>query len=119
MKKHSWRFGFISIVCGSIVATGWAADVTKGQALYASKCAMCHAKDLKGNPAIAKMKNLDLPALNLVKKETQLKKDNELADTITKGNGKMTAVKNLSADDVTNVIAYVRSIGGASSEKPK
>jgi mono/diheme cytochrome c family protein len=119
MKRNTLCFGFMTVVCGSILATGWAADVPKGQTLYATKCAMCHAKDLKGNPAMAKVLKVDAVKLNLASKETQAKTDAELIATTTKGDGKMPAQeKKLTADEIANIIAYVHSAGGA-GEKAK
>src|ERR1700690_3204832 len=84
-----------------------AADAQKGKEVFEKKCAMCHAKDLKGNPAMAKMYKLDQSALNLVKKETQEKKDADLIATTTKGKGKMPAQEGkLPADDIANAVAY-------------
>ena len=113
MKTYSWKLSFL-MLAGLIVAGPLtAADVAKGKDVFEKKCAMCHAKDLTGNPAMAKMYKLDPSALNLVKKDTQDKKDAELIATTTKGKGKMPAQEaKLSADDIANAVAYTRTATG-------
>src|ERR1039457_460985 len=64
-----------------------------GAKIYAAKCAACHAKDGKGNPAMAKLFKLEPSAVNLTKKETQDKKDTELVAITTDGKEKMPAQK--------------------------
>jgi len=111
-----------ALVVLSIMTAGiaGAADVQKGKTLFDTKCAMCHAKDLKGNPSMAKMYKLDVSALNLVKKETAAKTDADLIATTTKGKGKMPAQEGkISTDDIANIIAYVRSMGAPPAEKGK
>jgi cytochrome c6 len=91
-----------------------AADSAKGKDVYEKKCAMCHAKDLKGNPAMAKVFKLDPSALSLVSKTVQDQKDADLIATTTKGKGKMPAQEGkLSSDDIANSIAYIRSAAPA------
>ena len=52
-------FGLLSAVLVLASVPLPAADATKGKDVFEKKCAMCHAKDLKGNPAMAKMYKLD------------------------------------------------------------
>jgi mono/diheme cytochrome c family protein len=93
-----------------------AADVQKGQILYAAKCAACHAKDLKGNPAMSKVLKVDAAKLSLVSKEVIAKADADLIATTTKGKDKMPAQeKKLKAEEIADIIAYVRSVGGSNS----
>ena len=114
MYKILKAFGVLSGVLLFTSASLPAADAAKGKEVFEKKCAMCHAKDLKGNPAMAKMFKLDQSALNLVKKDTQDKKDADLITITTKGKGKMPAQEGkLSADDIANTVAYIRSAAGA------
>jgi cytochrome c6 len=107
------KLGFLSLIGWVAAASLYAADATKGKEVFDKKCAMCHAKDLKGNPAMAKMFKLDPSALNLVKKETQAKKDADLITITTKGKGKMPPQEGkLSSDDIANAAAYIRSPSG-------
>jgi len=112
--KISYRsLGVVSGIVGMAAASLLAADAQKGKEIFEKKCAMCHAKDLKGNPAMAKMYKLDPSALNLLKKETQDKKDADLIATTTKGKGRMPAQEGkLSAEDIAGAVAYIRSASG-------
>src|ERR1035438_5248230 len=115
MRHELKLVGFVSAVFLLSSLTVLAADATKGKEVFEKKCAMCHAKNLKGNPAMAKMYKLDPSALSLVKKETQDKKDADLIATTTKGKGKMPAQEGkLTSDEIANVVAYVRSVGSSS-----
>ena len=114
MKIDYRQLGLVSALFGLTAVSLYAADAAKGKEVFEKKCAMCHAKDLKGNPAMAKMYKLDQAALSLVKKETQDKKDADLIATTTKGKNKMPAQQGkLSADDIANAVAYVRSVAGS------
>ena len=110
MKKGSKRLGVL-VTAGMLTIAGgtaaWAADAKAGKATYDKLCASCHAADGKGNPAMAKtMKGLDI-----VTKETQAKKDDQLLKVIVQGEGKMPASgKNLNKQEQTDLLAYVRSL---------
>jgi mono/diheme cytochrome c family protein len=110
MHSSLKRFGVLSFI--GVVASGplGAADAVKGKVIFDTKCAMCHAKDLKGNPAMAKMFKLENAELNLLKKETRDKKDADLIAITTKGKNKMPAQEaKLSPEDIANAVAYIRS----------
>ena len=82
----------------SLAGTGLAAD---GAALYASKCAACHAKDGKGSPVGKKMGAPDISAT----------KDDEkkIEGVIENGKGKMSAFKGkLSPEEIQAVAKYVK-----------
>ncbi len=85
------------------------ADVAK---TYAAKCASCHGKDLKGNPAMAKAFKLEPARLSLVSKQTLNKTDEELNAITAKGEGKMPAYAGkLKAEDIAALTAYIRKVG--------
>jgi mono/diheme cytochrome c family protein len=110
MKKYSWKLSLIALAGAVVAGPLGAADVAKGKEVYEKKCAMCHAKDLKGNPAMAKVYKLDPSALSLVSKQVLDQKDADLIATTTKGKGKMPAQGGkISPDDIANSIAYIRS----------
>ncbi len=110
MNKGSKRLGVL-VTAGMLAIAGgsaaWSADAKAGKATYDKLCASCHAADGKGNPGMAKtMKGLDI-----VGKDTQAKKDDQLLKVIVEGEGKMPASgKNLSKEEQANVLAYVRSL---------
>jgi cytochrome c6 len=74
-------------------------------ALYKSKCAMCHGADGKGETPAGKSLKLKDLASDDVQKAT----DAEIAEVITNGKGKMKAVKGVTADQVKDLVAYVRA----------
>ncbi len=83
-------------------------DAAKGQSAYARACAKCHAADGSGVPAIGKALKVELKPLGGA--DVQRKSDDQIKKDISEGTGKMVKVAGLSADDVTNVIAYVRTL---------
>ena len=88
---------------------GWSAETKAGKATYDKLCVSCHGADGKGNPAMAKA--MGEKGLNIVGKDTQGKKDDQLLKVITEGAGKMPASgKNLSKQEQTDVLSYTRSL---------
>ncbi len=97
------------MVVGIFAVSGSAAgDATKGKTAYIRACQKCHGADGSGVPAIAKALKVEMKPLGGA--EVQKKTDDELKKDITEGTGKMQKVAGLSADDVTNIIAYVRTL---------
>ncbi|HVO93624.1 MAG TPA: cytochrome c [Terriglobales bacterium] len=98
--------------CALTIATSshaWSADAKPGKATYDKLCVSCHGADGKGNPAMAKA--LGEKGLNIVAKEVQAKKDDELLKVIVDGAGKMPASgKNLSKQEQKDVLSYTRSL---------
>ena len=87
----------------------WSADAKAGKATYDKLCVSCHGADGKGNPAMAKA--LGEKGLNVVAKDVQAKKDDELLKVIVEGAGKMPASgKNLSQQEQKDVLSYMRSL---------
>jgi mono/diheme cytochrome c family protein len=85
-----------------------AADTHPGKAHYDKLCASCHGPDGKGNPAM--IKAMGEKGLNIVTKEVQAKKDDELLKIIVEGKGKMPAQKSLTKEEQKQVLGYVRSL---------
>lgn len=96
---------FAILLVGAPLAFGGAAE---GKDLFAKRCRACHGPDGKGNPGIAKM--LKVTFVPLGSKEIQAKSDAELKKIITEGKGKMKAVTGLSAAQVSDIIAFVRTL---------
>jgi mono/diheme cytochrome c family protein len=106
MKKAVVAALFLTLI---ISAGAFAAgDATAGKDVYAKRCQACHAADGNGNAALAKAMNATIPPLP--SKEVQAQSDGDLGKVITAGKGKMKPVAGLSAADVTNVVAYIRSL---------
>ena len=76
------------------------AGFAQGDALYKSKCAMCHGADGK------KAAGHDLSSADVQKQS-----DADLAAIITGGKpSKMPPYKSLSADDVKGLVTYIRTL---------
>jgi mono/diheme cytochrome c family protein len=75
--------------------------------LYKANCVVCHAADGSGNSPSGKA----LKAKDLRSDEVQKKSDAELADGITKGQGKMPPFgKKLKPEQIQQLVSYVRQL---------
>ena len=83
------------------------ADTAAAEATYKAKCAMCHGPDGKGETATGKM----MKVKDFSSEEVQKMSDADLSSAISSGKGKMAAFKTLSADQVKDLVAYVRAFG--------
>src|SRR5271154_4663344 len=70
-----------------------------GGTLYKAKCGMCHGPD-----------GTKIAAHDLQSATVQGMSDADLAAIITNGKGKMPASKSLKADEVKELVAYVRAL---------
>jgi len=93
---------------GAAGITMYAADAAAGKALYDKKCKTCHGPTGDGNPGMAKALNVQFKEFSGA--DIQKMSDGDLKKVITMGSGKMKAVAGLSDDDVSNAIAFVRSL---------
>jgi cytochrome c len=91
-----------------LFAPAWAADAGEGAKLFAAKCRNCHGPTGDGNPAIAKAMKVDLKPLGSA--EVQKKSDADLKMIISKGTGKMKAMADISAGDLDNLVAHLRTL---------
>lgn len=94
------------VLSGNALAAG--GDAAAGKTVFDSKCKTCHGADGKGNAAIAKAMSVTLP--DMTSPAVQSKTDDEIKKQITEGAGKMKPVKGLTDEQITNVIAFVRSL---------
>jgi mono/diheme cytochrome c family protein len=121
MKK---RFLIVSLVC-AIAAIAAFQSVGAGSinsrapkmdaaATYQSQCAKCHREDGKGIESLPDIPNFTDAAWQ--SKHT----DKELSDAISGGKGIMPPYKDkLSAAEITGLVKYIRTLGGASKSKKK
>lgn len=108
MKKISCVALFFAFIVSPAVFANGAADASAGKDVFAKHCVSCHGADGKGNDAVAKMMKVTIPPLG--SKEVQALSDADLSKVITEGKGKMPAMKTLSSADVSNVVAFIRSL---------
>ncbi len=74
---------------------------------YKAKCASCHGADGAGQTGFGKAAHLH----DLRSDEVQKASDAEMADTISKGKGKMPGyAKQLSQDQIKGLVSYIRGL---------
>ena len=98
---------FGSMVLIALLGVAYA-GAPEGKTVFAAKCQACHGANGEGKAAIAKMFNVTMPALG--SKEIQAKSDADLKKTITAGHGKMKPVTGLDDKQVSDVVAFVRTL---------
>jgi cytochrome c6 len=86
----------------SLMSSPAKADVAGGAATFKAKCAGCHGAEGKGNPA---MKTADMASADVQKKS-----DADLSGIITNGKPPMPAYKTLTAEQVKDLVGYIRSL---------
>ena len=92
-----------------VSTTAWAAgDAKAGATAYSAKCKTCHGASGEGNAGMAKAMKWELKHLGdpAVQKRT----DADLKKVMGEGVGKMKPVAGLSAGDLDNLLAFVRTI---------
>jgi mono/diheme cytochrome c family protein len=85
----------------SLISSPAKGDVAAAEATFKAKCAACHGADAKGKPA---MKTRDWSST-----EVQKMSDADLAAVITNGKSPMPAYKTMTADQVKDLVAYLRT----------
>jgi len=86
-----------------VMPRAWADDA---EALYKSKCQVCHGADGKGSPAGQKLGVKDFHS-----PEVQKESDATLIKITKEGKGKMPAYdKKLTDDQIKELIKYIRSL---------
>jgi mono/diheme cytochrome c family protein len=111
MAKHGTRLvaaAIVTLAAGIMIQPARAGDAKAGKMVYEHKCQMCHAPDGNGNPGMGAA--LHVKFIPLGSEEVQKMSDADLKKVITEGKGKMPAVKGLSDADISNVIAFVRTL---------
>jgi len=110
MKRTGIVCGVLVLFIAPMALAGGGGNVAAGKDTFMKKCAVCHKADGSGNDAIAKAMNVKIPPLS--SPEVQKLTDAEMTKVIKEGKGKMLPVKDLSAADIANVIAFTRTLKG-------
>ena len=110
-KTASWIAG-IAVIVVALATIGFLsapikADAAAAEATYNAKCAMCHGPDGKGETTTGKM----MKVKDLSSEEVQKMSDADLTSVISSGKSKMPPYKTLSADQMKNMVAYIRAFG--------
>lgn len=110
-KTTNWIAGIMvaAVVLATIsfLSAPAKADAAAAEATYKAKCAMCHGPDGKGATAAGKTMGVK----DFSSEEVQKMSDADLSAAITSGKGKMPKYPSLSADQVKDLVAYVRGFG--------
>jgi cytochrome c6 len=110
-KSTNWIAGILvvalAIAVVIVLAAPAKADTAAAEATYKAKCAMCHGPDGKGATATGKAMGVK----DFTSEEVQKMSDEDLSGAITTGKGKMPPYKTLSADQVKDLVAFVRAFG--------
>ncbi len=97
------------VLPATVFAAPQKGNAKKGHEVFEAHCQMCHGPTGKGNPAIGRMFHVKMPDLGspAVQKYT----DAQLRHIIEHGKLKMPPVQGVSSSEITNVIAFVRTLG--------
>jgi len=80
-----------------------------GKSLYASRCVGCHGADGKGNQAMAKALQANIP--DLTSREIVKKPEKEILEVLSKGRGKMPPATGVSEKELKELVSYVKALG--------
>jgi mono/diheme cytochrome c family protein len=98
--------GMVTFLTASGVATELRADDDANK-IYKTNCVLCHAPDGSGSSPSGKA----LGAKDLASVEVQKKTDDELAEFINKGKGKMPAfAKKIKPEEIKLLVAFIRAL---------
>ena len=96
----------VTVFLFSFVAAGFAQN--GGKNIFASKCALCHGPDGRGNTSIGK----SLKVADLHSADAQKLSDADLKTVISNGKNKMPPFKGKLTDaQISDVISYIRELG--------
>jgi mono/diheme cytochrome c family protein len=105
MRKAGIAALFLALVASSGVFA--AGNATAGKEVFLKRCAACHADDGNGKKAVADMMKVTIPPLP--SKDVQALSDDQIGKVITAGKDKMKPVAGMSAAEVANVVAFIRT----------
>ena len=85
-------------------------ELAAGRSLYVAKCQTCHGRDGEGGDARLE-RVLGARPKALRSRDTQRKRDGEIAMAVRSGVGKMKPVEGLTPAEVRQIISFVRTLG--------
>jgi mono/diheme cytochrome c family protein len=99
---------FVVLSIAPCALAGSSGNAAQGKATFQERCAVCHGADASGHTAIAQaLGTIPDYRSNTVQSLT----DAQIRAVITGGKGKMPPVKGVSETEITNLIAFIRSLG--------
>ena len=108
--RFTWKMGTIvgaSVLAGVGMLCVPAKSEDKSAAAYKQKCISCHGVDGKGDTPAGKA----MKVRSFASPETAKMSDQELADIIEKGKGKMPKYgASMNSDEIKAMVAYIRTL---------
>lgn len=98
---------FLVLFIASGARAGNSGSATLGKAAFQEHCVMCHGPDASGHTAIAKAIG---PIPDYRSKTVQSLTDAQIRAVITDGKGKMPPARGVTDTQITNLIAFIRSL---------
>ena len=106
MREFCTRAIYIGLVSSLVLPVVSRAQSDPAK-VFKTNCVMCHSADGSGDSPTGKA----LKAKDLRSEEVQKMSDEDLAESITKGKGKMPAFgSRVRPDDVKKLVAYIRAL---------
>src|SRR5712691_244110 len=96
------------LASGRVATAQTRGDVEKGKAAYGESCRSCHGANGEGNQAMARRQKVTIRDLKSA--EVQKQSDEVWRDQIVRGVGTMNPTEDVTPADVTNIIAFMRSL---------
>jgi cytochrome c6 len=91
----------------AFVFSNWSVAADTGADIFKTKCAACHGATGAGDTTMGK----NLKLRDLGSEDVQKQSDEELANIITNGKGKMPKYDGkLTKDQITEVVKYIRTL---------
>jgi quinoprotein glucose dehydrogenase len=101
----------VAVALPALAETG---NADEGKKIFTTKCVTCHGPDGSGSTPVGK----SLKAADLRSTDVQKKSDTDFYTQVDQGKGKMPGFgRVLNKEQINNVVAYVRQIGGKLSGK--
>jgi mono/diheme cytochrome c family protein len=97
----------MGVAVAAVVMLSSAAYADDAATIYKTKCAMCHGPDGKGDTPAGKAMHVN----DLSSADVQKMSDSDLGTVISSGKGKMPSYKTLTADQVKDLVGFVRTLG--------
>lgn len=91
-------------------------SVEAGKRVFMNQCSVCHGADASGKTPVAQSLNVAIPDYR--SQAVHSLTDEDIRKVIKEGKGTMPPVPGLSAEDIANVIAFVRSFPLEESQAP-
>lgn len=109
--KIRFLAALIFVAAFSLVSPVNPSNASNGNDIFKTKCMPCHGVNGAGNEAVAKVFKIDPARLNLIKRETQAKKDSDLTTAVKLGKSPMPAFGGtLNETDIKAVVQFIRSL---------